>query len=158
MKSLVAYFLATFVSLEFLVGAVAALAIAFLQDEVGSVSSRIPDNQELLKHLALLPSAVLAYSFAEARKLLLSPERSSPVLRDWPDYWKLKVHVKVAVLYAIGFAAEGLVAWSFGYQVYEPVGFVLVVSSIVGAVVVAFSVYTASIELDEILAGSPDEL
>jgi hypothetical protein len=151
MKVAKEYLIAIIVSLEFLVLATCLLVLVFWLDEIRAFSSYVPDELEVLKHFALSPSAFAGWVFLESQKLLFPGHDKKAILHDWPDYWRLKVHFHVGLLYAGIFAVMGLVVWVFGIKINEPMGFSLLFTSTVGSLIVVLSVYLAKIRVSEIL-------
>lgn len=151
MRVLKEYLLVIVVSFEFVVLLLGAAFFFFWPDErVILLSSKLTDNSEILKHVALLPLGIALWVFAEARKLLFPEEDSMKILQSWPDYWKWKIHFKVGLFYSLFFAVLGFITWVLGYKVVEAKGFVLLATSVIGGLVVAVSIYQARIEQSEI--------
>ena len=151
MKTIAHYFQVIIVSVEFVI-IVLALAFAFVwPDKVAPVTTLLGDNSDVLKHIALLPSILAIWVFNESRKLLFPDEDKKKVIQQWDDYWKWRIHFNVALFYALLFAATGIISWAMGAKVNSPTGFVILSATVVGALVVAISVYFARIKLSEIL-------
>lgn len=137
------------VSLEFLV--LMGFFLFFVEDRIQPIAASLSDAPDILKHVALLPSAMLIWVFQENRKLLFSNENKDATLQKWPDYWKLKVHLDVGLFYAFVFAAIGLFVWMLGYQANEPKGLIPLSISVLGGLVVVLSTYFAGIKIQELL-------
>jgi len=151
MKVLAQYIVATFISFEFVIIALALAIVLVWPNIITPVSSLLGDDAEVLKHIALLPSALAIWIFTESRKLLFPDEDNKRILQRWGDYWKWKIHFNVAIFYAVIFAGAGLISWALGVKANTATGFVLLLTSILGALIVALSVYLARITLSEIL-------
>ena len=151
MKVVKEYFVAIVVSFEFVLLATGVLALVICPGKVQVVSSNLVDTPGILKHFALLPSAFAGWVFMESKKLLFPELGKKALLQKWPDYWRLKVHFNVGLVYGFIFAAIGLTVWILGYKISEPVGFVLSLTSVVGGLIVVASVYFARIRVSEIL-------
>ncbi len=151
MKYLYQYALATIVSLEFVV-VILCLSFVFVWPNAAKpISTLISDDSDILKHIALLPSALAIWVFSESRKLLFPEEDKQKILQKWEDYWKWRIHFNVGIFYALLFAAAGLVAWAMGAKANNAIGLVILSSTTIGALIVAFSVYMARITMSEIL-------
>lgn len=151
MKTLSQYIIAAVVSFEFVV-IVLALAFVFVwPNSVSPVSSLLGNDAEVLKHIALLPSALAIWVFTESRKLLFPEEDKKRILQQWGDYWKWRVHFNVGIFYAVLFAGFGLIAWAFGLKVNTTTGFVILIAPVIGGLIVALSIYMSRITLSEIL-------
>jgi hypothetical protein len=157
MKVVKEYFIATVISFEFLILAISVLVLLGWPDRVQAISSNLVDTPEILKHFALLPSAFAGWVFVESKKLLFPEFDKKTILQEWPGYWRLKVHFNVGLFFAFIFAVIGLVVWVLGYKVNEPVGFVLLLTSVAGGFVVVISVYLAKINISEILISANKE-
>lgn len=152
------YFRALVMSFEFVILVIGTLLLIMCQNSMESISSKLPTDQEVLKHLALLPSGFAAWVFVRSRELLFPEDGKGIILQQWPDYWRLKAHFHVSLLYTVLFAAIGSFVWVLGYSINEPIGFTLLLVSIVGGLVVASTVYLAKIRISEILiAGSQND-
>ncbi len=151
MKVLSQYILAIFVSFEFVIIALALAIVLVWPNIITPVSSLLGDDAEVLKHMALLPSALAIWIFTESRKLLFPDEYNKRILQQWDDYWKWRIHFNVAIFYAVLFAGAGLISWALGVKANTATGFVVLLSSIFGALIVALSIYLARITLSEIL-------
>ena len=154
MKALAQYILAAVVSFEFVVIALAVALIFVWPNMVAPISSLLGDDADVLKHIALLPSGLAIWVFTESRKLLFPDEDKKRILQKWGDYWKWRIHFNVGVFYAVLFAGTGLISWALGTKASTPAGFVILLAPVIGAFIVALSVYLARITLSEILVGA----
>ncbi|MDT8318304.1 MAG: hypothetical protein RQ824_10010, partial [bacterium] len=107
--------------------------------------------EEIMQYIALLPSSCAAWVFYESKKLLFPEEDKMKILQDWPDYWKWRIHFNVALMYSLFFAIVGLLAWVLDFKVMDSTGFIMLVSSVIGGLVVIISVYMARVTQGEIL-------
>ncbi|MEK6760196.1 MAG: hypothetical protein AABY51_10535 [Deltaproteobacteria bacterium] len=149
MKILKCYLFCIVISSEFLVLLIGVFL--FTQQElIGFLSSKISDNSELLKYVALLPATLVVYVFKESKTLLFPKDDEKKVLQGWQDYWKLKIRFNIGLLYSITFAFIGVTALIFGFKINEPVGFTLVLISVAGGLIVVAHIYFAIIKLSEI--------
>lgn len=151
MRILLQYLLVTVISIEFLIFALAITFIYVWPEKVLFVSSKLSSNSEITQHIALLPSAFMGWVFYESKKLLFPEEDKMTIFQEWPDYWKWRIHFKVGLMYSLLFAIVGLLAWVLDYKIVEATGFVMLVSSVAGGLVVVVSVYMARITQAEIL-------
>lgn len=122
--------------------------------------SRFPDltppgvltNNDFVKHLALLPSAILIWVTTTARKVIFPQKDISNWLQSWPDYYKLKTCVFAAFTWNIAYAATGLFLWGGVLANHPLLMGTMLLSSVVGAGVVGFTVYSAGITINETFA------
>ncbi|MFZ3072653.1 MAG: hypothetical protein WA162_05370 [Thermodesulfobacteriota bacterium] len=152
MSIVLEYFRVIFISIEFLVILLGAIFFFLWPEYAILISAKLSDNSDFQKYLFAASPILAVYVFNESRKLLFPEKVKKKIFQSWPDYWKLKIHFLVGLLYSGLFAGIGLLTWALGYKVNEPKGFVMLAVSVVGGLVVAVSVYWARIRLPEILA------
>ena len=146
------WFRVALVSPEALVIAAALVAWTYLRMELASVANGIAANSDVLKYLLLVPLALVAWVGTEVRHLLHEDKETTRLLTSWPDYWRLKTHTFVALIYSLVFAALSVVPWLLQSGVAGPEGFLLFVTSLLGQLVVAATVYTARLRVKEYVA------
>jgi len=142
------------ISVEALVLLVAVLVWIYAQPLLDDVARGLGLNDELLKYLLLLPLGLAAWIVNEVRLLLHEDRETTRILTAWPDYWRLKSHVWVALLYALVFAALSIAPWVVKAGITRPSGLLLFVTSIAGQLVVAASVYAARLRVKEFVANA----
>ncbi|UVM06044.1 hypothetical protein [Pseudomonas laurylsulfatiphila] len=139
------------VSVEALVLALGYLAWTYVIPQLDEFASSLELNDEMLKYLMLLPAALAVWVFNEVRGLLQEDKDTIQILVNWPDYWKLKTHAWVSLMYAVVFACMSLLPWVVKSGIGTGSGMLLFVISIVGQLALAISVYLARISLQEIV-------
>ncbi len=145
------YILVVIISIEFIIILLAISFILFFPDLVIPLSSKLDNNKDVLKYVALLPAALTIWVFKESRILLFPEEDINKSLQKWKDYWKWKIHFQVGLFYAVFFAITGLTTWIIGLKITEPTGFIMLLGSVLGGLVVVVSIYMARISQSEIL-------
>ncbi len=140
------------ISVEAIVLALGWLAWTYLAPQLHDFASSLALNDEVLKYLMLLPTALAVWVFNEVRGLLQEDKDTIQLLVKWPDYWKLKVHAWVSLIYAVVFACMSLLPWVAKSGISTGSGMLLFVTSIIGQLSLAISVYVARITLKEIVA------
>jgi hypothetical protein len=140
------------ISFEALVLAGAWLSWTHFLGELQAFTVSVALNDEVLKYLMLLPVAVAIWVINESRTLLQEDKETVRILTRWPDYWKLKMHVWVGLTYAIVFAVMSVLPWVAKSGISTGIGMLLFLTSIVGQLFVAASVYAARVRAKEILA------
>ena len=151
MRILREYFIAVFISPEFLVIIIGIVGINFYRSCTQIAASMVVADEEIVKYFTLLPTAFFVWTSKESKKLLFPSKESAKILQEWNDYWRLKVHFKTALLYSFVFALMGWLVWIFGLKVNNASGFTLLVVSVVGGFITAVTVYFATISEQEIL-------
>lgn len=120
--------------------------------EIDSVAGSMALNEEILKYIMVLPVALAVWVFNEIRTLLQEDKETIKILTAWPDYWKLKCHVWVALHYAVIFAVISISPWLVKSGITSGGGMMLFLISLLGQLVLSFGVYMARIRSREVLA------
>jgi hypothetical protein len=128
------------------------LAFVHFVSEFESLATSLSLNDEVLKYLMLLPTALAAWIINETRLLLQEDQETVRILTDWADYWKLKAHTWAGLGYAVLFAFMSLIPWAAKSGIGTGTGLLLFVASLVGQLTLAISVYAARIRVKEIIA------
>ncbi len=140
------------VSIEALVLAATWLAFLYFGTEFEFLATSLSLNDEVLKYLMLMPTALAVWIINETRVLLQEDKETIRILTNWEDYWKLKVHTWVSFGYAVVFAFMSLIPWAVKSGISTGTGLLLFVASLLGQLFLAISVYAARIRLKEIIA------
>lgn len=140
------------ISVEALVLALGWLVWTYFASQLHELASSLTLNGEVLKYLMLLPTALAVWVFNEVRGLLQEDKDMIQLLVKWPDYWRLKTHAWVSLIYAVVFACMSLFPWVAKSGISNGSGMLLFVTSIIGQLSLAISVYVARITLKEIVA------
>ena len=146
------WFKVALVSLEALVIAAALVTWTYFQSELSVVAGGIAATSDVLKFLLLLPLGLVAWVGTEVRHLLQEDKETTRFLTAWPDYWRLKIHAFVALIYSLMFAALSIVPWLLPSGIAAPGGFLLFVTSLLGQLVVVAAVYAARLKVKEYVA------
>lgn len=141
-----------FVSIEALVLASAWLVFLYFKSESQAFAASLALSGEVLKYLMLLPAALAVWVINETRILLQEDKETVRILTGWTDYWKLKVHTWVSLGYAVVFAFMSMIPWVAKSGISTGIGMLLFITSIVGQLCLAISVYAARIRIKEIIA------
>lgn len=140
------------VSLEAATLAVALLLWTYFRPELTAAAGAISSSNDVLKFVLLLPLVLVAWVATEVRQLLHEDKDTTRLLANWPDYWRLKSHVSVALSYSFVFAGLSIVPWLLASGITGALGFLLFVTSLVGQLVVVVSVYAARLKVKEVVA------
>lgn len=139
-----------FLSLEFLVIILAVLIHIAFTSELNSFARQATINKDALQYLALVPVGLAVWLANELRLLVHEDRNAAKLLIDWSEYWTLKVHIWVSLMYAAIFTATSLLPWIIVGGVSTGLGLLLLTSSIVGQLILAASVYGARFRVKEI--------
>lgn len=140
------------ISIEALVILLAAMVWIVFRSELESFAIVLTLNEEFLKYMFVAPVGLSLWVVNESRVLLQEDKETIKILTAWPEYRLLKIHIWVGLLYALLFAALSVVPWAAKSGVSSGTGLLLFVAAIAGQFIVAASVYTARINVKEIIA------
>lgn len=146
------FFKVMFVSFEAASLAVALVIWTYLRPELAAAAGDIAATNDVLKFVLLLPLGLVAWVAREVRQLLHEDKETTRLLAGWPDYWRLKVHAYVSLIYSLVFAGLSIVPWLLSSGVAGAGGFLLFITSLVGQLVVVASVYVARLKVKEVVA------
>lgn len=140
-----------FVSLEFLFLALTLLCARLFESHASALASTLAINEELIKWAILLPITLFAWCANEGRDLIFSNPEHSKILVNWPDYWRLKQHVFVSLIFLLIFCALSVLPWLSKSGITTGAGLVLFVAGCIGCGIVAAHIYAAKISINEIM-------
>lgn len=143
------FFRVLFVSVEMLVIYVGVLAWCFFRPELQAAALSLNLNSEIQKWLMLFPVGLAVWVFRECRLLLQESDDVARFLVVWDDYWRIKVHVWVSLIYSICFSCLSATPWVLRSGLSSAGGLLLFCMSALAQGVCAASVYMARIEIGE---------
>lgn len=153
----VLYFLRVLlVSVEALVIAISGLIWYHLSEELSRLATTISLNEEILRYLMVVPLGLALWVANELRQLLQEDKGITRFLVEWPEYWKLKLHLWVSLVYAAVFVGLSIAPWVVRAGISTGIGLLLFITSILGQLSLAASVYAASMKMKELLAHAPE--
>lgn len=139
-----------FFSLEFLL---ILLGVSFLFHEKNFWIEKliIPADDDFVKWLIGLPLGLIVWNIKEAAVTLNFSGAHAKKLLNWKNYWKLKMHISVSVMYAFLFLIINLFSWVAYSGLKTPTGVYFYALGTLGQMVVAGSVYFAKLRIFEVL-------
>lgn len=144
------YFIFVFIfSYEFLFSLILFVIYLFFKAEINAAISAVKFNTDLIKYLIVLPVGVFAWVLKEVKDIVVAEKDNIKVLINWPDYWRLKCHLQVSILYGVIFCCASIAPWLRDQAIYDAFGIVVFLNSLLGILIVATSVYFAQISLKE---------
>jgi hypothetical protein len=150
------FFRVLLISLEaFLIG-IAGLVWYHFSAEFSRLATTIALDDEILKYLMVVPVGLAVWVSQELRQLLQEDKGTTRLLVAWPDYWKLKLHLWVSLVYAAIFVCLSIAPWVVRAGISTGTGLLLFLTSIIGQLILAASVYAARIRVKELLANAPE--
>jgi hypothetical protein len=138
------------ISFEFVIIAIGLALILTLETQASKIASSLDINNELIKYLILFPVGVFAWMLKEGKDLLFGDVDYTKKLVNWPGYWKLKVHIYVALFYGFLFCMVSATPWFFKKNISEGIGLLLFATGILGCLWSAASIYFAQMSMKEI--------
>ena len=123
---------------------------------LNDLAATISLNEEILKYLMAVPVGLAIWVANELRQLLQEDKGTIRILVSWPDYWKLKIHLWASLAYAAVFVCLSIAPWVVREGISTGIGLLLFLTSIIGQVSLASSVYAARLRMKELLANGPD--
>jgi len=149
------FFRVLIISVEaFLIG-VSELVWYLFSADLNHLATTIKLNDDILKYLMLVPVGLAVWVATELRQLLQEDKGTTRFLMGWPDYWKLKLHLWVSLIYAVVFVCISIAPWVVQAGISTGIGLLLFLTSIVGQITLSASVYAASLRVKELLSNAP---
>lgn len=139
-----------FVSFEMTILLACWLLISNFESDTNNLAAALNINEELVKYLILLPIGLIGWIVKEAKDLVFADAENAKQLINWPDYWKLKVHIYVGLIFAVVFFIISAIPWLSKNGISNGKGLVLFIAGLMGTVWVAASIYFAQISVKEI--------
>lgn len=142
---------AFFISFEFLIMLLGVLAGVWSGNREVAGFAGIELTDEKIKYLGLIPAVVFVWVFKEGRSILFPPGDKRQILCDWPDFWRLEIIFKVALANGVLFAVVGIMAWLHKWSPPQSNAVILLGVGVLGALINAYTVYNAQIQVNKIL-------
>jgi hypothetical protein len=149
------FFQLLLISFETLAISIASLLWSYFSIEIGLLAATISFNDEVLKYMMVVPLGLAVWVANELKQLLHEDKEITRFLVDWPEYWKLKFHVWVSLIFALIFVCLSIAPWIVRSGISTGGGFLLFLTSIVGQLSLAASVYAARLRMKEVIAHAP---
>jgi hypothetical protein len=150
------FFRVLLISLEASLIGIAVLVWYHFSTDIDHLATTISLNDEVLKYLMLVPVGLAVWVANELRQLIQEDKSTTRFLVGWPDYWKLKVHLWVSLVYAAVFVCLSIAPWVVRAGISTGVGLLLFLTSIAGQIILAASVYAARLRVKELLANTSE--
>lgn len=146
------FFRTLIVSVEAFILLAALLAHQCFGAEINNAILKLSIDAEFSKLLMALPFGLAIWILSELRKLVFENAVATTILLQWPDYWRLKTHIWCSVIFAAVFVCISIVPWLLKAGISDGVGLTILLTSILGQLTVAGSIYFASFRIREVLA------
>lgn len=139
------------ISVEFIVILALAACIKLFVQQASIFSSSLTINTELTKWAILLPISLFIWCAKEGHDLIFANQEHSKILINWPDYWRLKQHVIVSLIFSIFFCVLSAYPWMSESGISTGEGLTIFFFSCLGSLVVAGHLYFAKMAIKEII-------
>ena len=150
------FFRVLLISVEAILIGVSWLVWYHFSADLNHLAATIKLNDDILKYLMLVPVGLAVWVANELRQLLQEDKGTTRFLMGWPDYWKLKLHLWVSLIYAVVFVCMSIAPWVVQAGISTGIGLLLFLTSIVGQITLSASVYAARLRVKELLSNAPD--
>ncbi len=144
------YFKVFFISFEFLILIISFALYIYFKADISSYFININVNGDALKWIIAYPVSIAGWIFKNGSSVIFPDEKSNRALHEWQEYWKLKAHFNIGLLYCILFSAACLATW-FLNKLVTLEGAWIFCSCSIGLSILVYSFYSAKIELKSAL-------
>ena len=135
-----------FISYEFLFLIFCGAIYMAFGESLGRYFLKFPINEDALKWAMLFPISISGWTLKNGVGVIFPDDRTSRILHEWPDYWRLKAHFDVGILNSIIYLLPCVSVWFFGgLEKFE--GAWLFFMFAIAATLNAYSFYTAKISI-----------
>lgn len=135
-----------FVSYEFVFLSFSAAIYIFFGELLEKHFLVISINEDALKWAMLFPISISGWTLKNGVNVIFPDDKTSKILHEWPDFWRLKVHFNVGIMNSIIYLLPCLGVWFIG-GLNEFDGAWLFFMFAVATSLNAFSFYTAKISI-----------
>ncbi|WP_147289916.1 hypothetical protein [Crenobacter cavernae] len=141
-----------FISPEFIL---LLLPFALYQNEIFLMDwaqQKLAQNGETAKYLGGIPIALLAWTASTGVKIINPGGEKTTTLKEWPEYIEWRITFYVAIIYIFVFCLGGLY-----FSTAQPVDRFtssILISSVIGSMLCAGSIFFYSNELDILLSST----
>lgn len=148
------YYLRTYlVSMEMLAIVISCSVFYLSEGALAGVIDIKSINEDALKWAALFPISLTIWTFKEATGVIFPDEKSSKLLHQWPDYWKLKAHFNIGIANSVIFVLPCLIVWLLG-DLNSTAGVWIFLTFSIANSINTLSFYLAKISIKSILLKS----
>lgn len=148
MKTL--YFLRVFfISFEFVICLLNLLIITYFDNQISLIVSALTMNEEVAKFLILAPIGLFIKILQDSNNLIFENTDLIKTLRKWEDYWKLKLHIYVSLIYAFMFLIISGLTWFNNDWMNSSQLLIPFVLSLIGLAWIYGSIYFAKMNILE---------
>lgn len=103
-----------FISYEFVFLISGTAIYIFFGEYLETLFTLNPISEDALQWAMLFPISVSGWTLKEGVGVIFPDDRTTRILHEWPDYWKLKYHFNVGILNSIVYLIPCLAVWFTG--------------------------------------------
>lgn len=112
-------------------------------------------DSDAKKWVMLYPFLMAGWNLKEAKLILFPTEKQAYILRGWPDYNHLKIHLNIGIFNCLFYTFICFLMWAFNL-LDTHAGFWFFIASVIALSINALTFYLATIEIKSILFKSRD--
>lgn len=71
-------------------------------------------NEDALKWAMLFPISISGWTLKDGVGVIFPDDKTSKILHEWPDFWKLKIHFNVGIMNSILYLLPCVAVWFIG--------------------------------------------
>ncbi|WP_415775004.1 hypothetical protein ACMYQ1_13620 [Shewanella oncorhynchi] len=103
-----------FISYEFVFLVISTAIYIVYSDFIGKYFLAVSINEDALKWAMLFPISISGWTLKEGVGVIFPDDRTSKILHEWPDYWRLKAHFNVGILNSVIYLLPCISVWFIG--------------------------------------------
>lgn len=140
------------ISFEFLILLIGLSLYIYFQKNIDHIVQSLELNSDFLNYIIAAPFALSAFIFKDVRSMLVGDKDSTRVLTDWNDYWMLKTHTAINLIYTVIFLLISVVPWFTKLGINDGRNLLLFVTGLCGLLISARDIYASNIRVKELIA------
>lgn len=140
------YFRVFFISYEFAFLGLSAAIYLFFGELFEKPFLTMVKSEDALKWAMLFPISITGWTLKDGVGVIFPDDKTSKILHEWPDFWKLKAHFDVGIMNSIIYLIPCIIVWFTG-GLSKFGGAWLFFMFAVAISLNAFSFYTAKISI-----------
>jgi hypothetical protein len=152
MKKIIYILRVLVISIEFLMLLIGWLIYSKCGVEIDGFAKAIKVNQKYIEGIMIIPPGIFVWILNEVRLMRVGDKDLTKILVTWPNYWMLKTHTCIQIIYSVIFLFMASIPWLTEYDIHSGIGFILFIIGSVGLGYSGLNIYWAGIHVKEILS------
>lgn len=103
-----------FVSYEFVFLIFSAVIYILFGEFLEKYFILVSMNEDALKWAMLFPISISGWTLKDGVSVIFPDDKTSKILHEWPDFWRLKVHFNVGIMNSISYLLPCMAVWFVG--------------------------------------------